>query len=369
MLNMSRIRSHDRSGVRRALGSVAVKLSTVLLMAFAIGAVAGVSSGGGQGNFASALLPGGLIKSAQAQHTPGATPGARLLARTGDAERIAPQWRVMSVRGKAEVRDGSKMWHRWNSAEPGHLLNSRAQLRTGPDAEVIVSNGHDTLTLAPNSTLELPAPDAERGLTQVVQTRGTINYDIESRLLPGTKEDRPSLKKVLFSTQRLRGRFEVVTPFLIVGVKGTNFNVDVDANGASVEVSEGVVEVDTPDEGGSATIVAGQTASVATQSGNTVSVTTSTTASAAPAATSGGGKGAAAPTGAAVVATSDGDDGKGGPSASSSSGGGNGGENGSGGGLSVASSSGGGGNGGGKGGGGSNGNSGSNGKGNGKSGR
>ena len=264
------------------------------MMAFAIGAVAGVSSGGGQWNVASALPSGGLINSANALDKPAATPGARLLAKTGDAERIAPQWRVMSVRGKAEVRDGSKMWHRWNSAKPGALLNNRAQVRTGPDAEVIVSNGHDTLTLAPNSTLELPAPDAERGLTQVVQTRGTINYDIESRLLPGTKEDRPSLKKVLFSTQRLRGRFEVVTPFLIVGVKGTNFNVDVDANGASVEVSEGVVEVDTPDEGGSATIVAGQTASVATQSGNTVSVTTSTTASAAPAATSGGGGGASA---------------------------------------------------------------------------
>ena len=266
---MSRIEAHARSSVRRALGSVAVKLSTVLLMAFAIGAVAGVSPGGGQGNFASALLPGGLIKSAQAQHTPGATPGAGLLAKTGDAERmIAPQWRVMSVRGKAEVREGSRIWHRWNSAKPGALLNNRAQGRTGPDAEVNVSNGHDTLTLAPDSTLEIPAADAERGLTQVVQTRGTINYDIESRLLPGTKEDRPSLKKVLFSTQRLRGRFEVVTPFLIVGVKGTNFDVDVDASGASVEVSEGVVDVETPDGGSSATIVAGQSADVPTQSGH-----------------------------------------------------------------------------------------------------
>lgn len=231
MSTISRIRSHDRSGLRRVLRSGAVKLSTVLLMAFAIGAVAGVSPGGGQGNFASALLSGGLIKSAHALDKPAPTPGAGLPAKTGDAGRIAPQWRVMSVRGTAEVREGSRMWHRWNSAKPGHLLNSRAQVRTGPDAQVIVSNGHDTLTLAPDSTLELPAPGAKPGLTQVIQTRGTINYDIESRILPGTKEDRPSLKKVLFSTQRIRGRFEIVTPLLLVGVKGTKFDVNVGSGG------------------------------------------------------------------------------------------------------------------------------------------
>ena len=64
----------------------------------------------------------------------------------------------------------------------------------------------------------------------------------------------------------------------MVGVKGTNFDVTVGSGGTSVDVSEGVVEVDTPDGGDSATIVAGQSASVATQSGSTVTVTTSTTA-------------------------------------------------------------------------------------------
>ncbi len=360
MSTISRIKSHARPGVRRVLWAVAVRLSTILLMAFAIGTVAGVSSGGGQGPFASALLSGGLVKSAYAQHKPAVTPGNGLLAKTGDAERNAPQWRVMSVRGKAEVRTGGRMWHQWSSAKAGVLLKTRAQLRTGPDAEVIVSNGHDTLTLAPSSTLELPAAGADSGLTQVIQKRGTINYDIESRILPGTKEARPSLKKVLFSTQRIRGRFEVVTPLLLVGVKGTNFDVIVGSGGTSVDVWEGVVAVDTPDGGDSATIVAGQTASVAAHSGSTVTVTTSTGASAAPAATSGSGKSAAAPTGAAVVTTSNGkgdgvaasssDDGaggnsgSGGASASASSGGGNAGDgdgDNGGGGLTVASSSGG----------------------------
>ena len=154
------------------------------------------------------------------------------------------------------------------------MLNSGARLRTGSDAEVVLSNGHDTLTLAPDSRLEIPAPGAAPGLTQVIQTRGTINYDIESRIFPGMKEDRPSLKKVLFSTQRIRGRFEVVTPLLLVGVKGTNFDVNVGSGGTSVDVSEGVVEVDTPDGGDSATVVAGQSASVATGNGSTVSLTT-----------------------------------------------------------------------------------------------
>ena len=91
------------------LAAVAVKLSTILFMAFAVGAVAGMSSGGGQGPFVSALLSGGLVKSALAQDKPAATPGASLLAKSGKRYEIALQWRVMSVRGKAEVRKGSMM--------------------------------------------------------------------------------------------------------------------------------------------------------------------------------------------------------------------------------------------------------------------
>ncbi len=345
---MSRIKLHTQFRVRRSLGAAATKLTTVLLMAFAIGAAAGMSPGSSQGPFASVLLSGGLVKSAHAMDEPAAKPSARLLAKAGNAVRIAPQWRLTSVLGQAEVREGGRIWHRWSRANPGLLLENRGQLRTGHDAEVIISNGHDTLTLAPDSTLELPAPSAELGLTQVIQKRGTINYDIESRILPGTKEDRQSLKKVLFvlfATQRLRGRFEVVTPLLIVGVKGTNFDVNVDPSGASVDVSEGVVAVETPDGGGSATIVAGQMASVATHSGNAIKLTTSTTAS--NAANPGNGKSATAPRGPAEVTISNGNGGNGGPTASSSAGGGAGaagssGGGSAGGGAGAASGSGGG---------------------------
>ena len=148
MSTISRIKSRARPGVRRALGSVAVKLSTILLMAFAIGAVAGVSSGSGQGPFGSTLLSGGLIKSAHALDKLAPIPGQSLLAKGNGAEPVGLQWRVISVRGKAEVREGSKMWHRWNSAQPGLLLNNRAQVRTGPD----VSPSSRSLPMRPPAT-------------------------------------------------------------------------------------------------------------------------------------------------------------------------------------------------------------------------
>ncbi len=100
-------------------------------MAFAIGAVAGVSPGGSQGTFTSTLLSGGLITPAQAQDKPVVTPGASLLTKSGEKYEIALQWRVVSVRGSVEVREGSMLWHRWSRAEPGLLLNDRAQVRTG----------------------------------------------------------------------------------------------------------------------------------------------------------------------------------------------------------------------------------------------
>ena len=101
----------------------------MLFLAFAIGAVAGVASGGGQGTPATAQLLGGLIKSAHAQNIPAAMPGDSLLA--GKAYVSALQWRVVSVRGQAEVRKGGRLWHQWSSARAGVPLEPRAQLRTG----------------------------------------------------------------------------------------------------------------------------------------------------------------------------------------------------------------------------------------------
>ena len=119
---MARIKSRAR--VR---GALTVKLRTILLIAFAIGTFAGVSSGGGQGPFATAPLSGGLIQSAHAQNKPGAMNS--LPART---EWIVPPWRVMNVRGQAEVRKGGRLWHQWSSVSAGDPLEPRAQLRRAP---------------------------------------------------------------------------------------------------------------------------------------------------------------------------------------------------------------------------------------------
>ena len=298
------VRIRPSVGLRRFLRMVAPRWAglVVLMVAFTFGALAGGADSSKHRFTGSAFLKGGLIKSAQAADD--VAPKAKRGAQTASLS-----WRVISVVGEAQYRVGSRVWDRWTSATPGLLLGAGAQVKTGETGEAVVSNGHDTLTVTSNSVLELPANRSDSGLTRVIQKSGLINYDIESRILPSTSDKDRSLKRVLFSTQRLHGRFEVVTPFLIVGVKGTNFDVDVTGNGASVDVSNGVVDVETPDGDNGVNLVAGQMASISTASGNEITIFTTTTASAAPtitpttanaapAGTSGGGKG---PTGPASV--------------------------------------------------------------------
>ena len=186
-------------------------------------------------------------------------------------------WRVVSVAGSARYR-WNKPLEGWSQVTQGVVLLPFGQLETGRGGRVVLSNGHDWVTLSPNSRMQLPAPSSDKTVTVILQDAGNIHFDVESRRnQPATPASYlGKVGEAMLATRRARGRFEVHTPFLVAGVKGTRFDVSVSTQGATVSVSEGVVGVSNRDGGSSVDVNAGQTASTSSATGNSVSLSTTT---------------------------------------------------------------------------------------------
>ncbi|MEK7722402.1 MAG: FecR domain-containing protein, partial [Elusimicrobiota bacterium] len=112
----------------------------------------------------------------------------------------------------------------------------------------------ETIAVGPNSRVMLPALPVN-GNTQVLQTVGTALYQIGKQKAP---------------------HFQVDTPYLAAVVKGTTFTVSVSEGVASVDVSEGLVEVATPDGAHSAYVRPGFTGYVQRSQRDTVVVVPTT---------------------------------------------------------------------------------------------
>lgn len=120
-------------------------------------------------------------------------------------------------------------------------LNPGDTIRTGPNGRVLLTRGAESMMVAPNSVVGLPA-EAKDGLsTTIAQQAGSILLDVEKRNVQ---------------------HFAVETPYLAAVVKGTQFRVTVTATGANVEVSRGQVEVADFKSGQIAQVLPGQTAKV-----------------------------------------------------------------------------------------------------------
>jgi hypothetical protein len=103
-------------------------------------------------------------------------------------------------------------------------LPQDAWIETKSGRAVLV-RGHETVIVEPNSRLQLPGAPVN-GNTQVLQSVGSAIYKIGKQKQP---------------------HFQVDTPYMAAVVKGTAFTVSVDDDEASVTVTEGLVEVSTPD--------------------------------------------------------------------------------------------------------------------------
>jgi len=98
-----------------------------------------------------------------------------------------------------------------------------ASVATGPDGTAVLAHGSETITLLPSSRVVL-TDSLLSSSTSIFQQLGDVLFKVG-------KQDHP--------------HFQVDTPYLAAIVKGTTFTVHVDADGARVFVSEGVVEVST----------------------------------------------------------------------------------------------------------------------------
>jgi hypothetical protein len=120
-------------------------------------------------------------------------------------------------------------------------LNPGDTIRTGANGRVLLTRGAESMTIAPNSVIGLPAEAKDGMSTTIVQQAGSVLLDVEKRNVQ---------------------HFAVETPYLAAVVKGTQFRVTVTASGANVAVSRGQVEVADFKSGQIAQVLPGQMAKV-----------------------------------------------------------------------------------------------------------
>ena len=130
--------------------------------------------------------------------------------------------------GKWTVSKSSgDVWLTNSGAQPASLkqeefLKAGDTIRTGRNGRVLLKRGEETMMIAPNSVVGVPAEKKEGLSTTIVQQAGSILLEVEKRNVR---------------------HFEVETPYLAAVVKGTQFRVTVNATSTSVDVIRGQVEV------------------------------------------------------------------------------------------------------------------------------
>jgi hypothetical protein len=112
-------------------------------------------------------------------------------------------------------------------------------IRTGPNGRVLMVRGEESMLIAPNSVISVPAEAKDGMQTTILQQAGSIVLEVEKKNVQ---------------------HFEVETPYLAAVVKGTQFIVTVNADSTSVEVRRGQVEVSDFKTGQIAQVLPGQIA-------------------------------------------------------------------------------------------------------------
>jgi hypothetical protein len=102
------------------------------------------------------------------------------------------------------------------------ILRPGDTIKTGRNGRVLLVRGSETILVAPNSAVGIPAEKKSDRPTTITQQAGSILLEVDKR-----------------DAQH----FEVETPYLAAVVKGTQFRVSVTASGTKVEVIKGQVEV------------------------------------------------------------------------------------------------------------------------------
>jgi hypothetical protein len=146
-------------------------------------------------------------------------------------------------------KSSGEVWLSGTGTQPASLkqeetLKPGDTVRTGRTGRVLLQRGEETILIAPNSVVGLPAAKTDGLATTIIQQAGSILLEVEKRNVK---------------------HFEVETPYLAAVVKGTQFRVTVGATNTSVEVVRGQVEVADFRTGQIAQVMPGQHATTFTQ--------------------------------------------------------------------------------------------------------
>jgi hypothetical protein len=151
----------------------------------------------------------------------------------------AAEWQV--------ARSTGDVWVATPKAQPVSLgaevvLRPGDKIQTGHTGRVLLVRGTETILIAPNSVVSLPAGQKATRATTILHQAGSIVLEVEKKSVD---------------------HFEVETPYLAAVVKGTRFAVTVSRYGTNVRVLDGKVHVSDFKTGQFALVSAGQMASVA----------------------------------------------------------------------------------------------------------
>ena len=149
-----------------------------------------------------------------------------------------PQWRISEVSGNVRIVENGRS----RPATRGALLSSGSAIATAAQARAVLVRGREYVVVSPRTQLRVPEDQVRSGIIQMLTDWGTALFRIERQSTP---------------------HFGVQTPYLAAVVKGTVFTVTVGPVGASVQVTEGAVQVSTVDAGAADLVEPGTIASVA----------------------------------------------------------------------------------------------------------
>jgi hypothetical protein len=146
-------------------------------------------------------------------------------------------------------KSSGDVWVTAAGVQPASLTDQASvkpgdSIRTGRNGRVLLVRGQETILVAPNSAITIPATQQDSGSTTIVQQSGSILLEVDKRNVRN---------------------FEVETPYLVAAVKGTQFKVSVNQGNASVDVLKGSVQVADFKSGQYALVLPGQSAKVSTQ--------------------------------------------------------------------------------------------------------
>ena len=142
-------------------------------------------------------------------------------------------WQISETNGEVSVETGGGV----QTAARGQSLKAGDAVKTGASGRAVIVRGGEYVIVSPKSRVRITRPEETGAITQIFQSVGSALFRIEKKETP---------------------HFGVKTPYLAAVVKGTTFNVTVTEGGATVQVTEGRVEVSTLDGGASDMIVPGR---------------------------------------------------------------------------------------------------------------